>query len=211
MIKLENISKKYGDQILFEDASVNLTSSKVKIKGENGIGKSVLLKMMVGYSVPDSGKVYYDTDKELGKDLDFIENAGVSINAPEFMKNWTGMENLRYLQDINKCCTEKKLESLIAFFSLDKDINKKYKTYSLGMKQKMRIIQALMDEPRYLILDEPFDALDKDSKEKAKEYLDAYLREDSERMLIYTSHTEEDDVFADSIVMIENKALIQLV
>lgn len=207
MIKLENVCKKYGNNTLFENLSIAFDEQKNKIKGENGVGKSVLLKMIVGYSVPDKGEIFYNQTKKLRKDSDFIEDAGVSINAPEFMKNWTGMENLNYLSNINKKCSKERLDELIKTFSLENDINKKVKTYSLGMKQKMRIIQAIIDSPKYLILDEPFDALDKQAKETAKDYLNTYLKEDPSRILIYTSHSEEDDVFADRIFVIDEKAL----
>jgi ABC-2 type transport system ATP-binding protein len=101
-----------------------------------------------------------------------------------------------------------KIDELVEYFGLKKDIKKQYKAYSLGMKQKMRIIQALMDEPKYLILDEPFDALDQDSKNSLKNYLNKYLSENINRQLIFTSHEEEDDSFAQEIVFINNKKII---
>lgn len=206
MIRLENVSKRYGKNLILDDVSETFQGKKIKIKGENGIGKSVLLKLIVGYSVPDEGCIYYD-DSELRKDTDFLEDAGVSINAPQFMPNWTGRENLKYLQQIRKVCSNKRMDHLIDTFELENDIDKKYKTYSLGMCQKMRIIQALMDKPRYLILDEPFDALSLSSKAKAKGILESYLSKDPGRMLIYTSHSEEDDMFEDKIYLIEDHKL----
>lgn len=206
MIKLDKITKRYGNNVLLDNVSVEFKAKKTKIKGENGIGKSVLLKIIVGYSIPDSGTVQYD-NKALRKESDFIEDAGVSINAPEFMSNWTGKENLMYLQGIKKKCSTDRLWQLIRLFSLETDIKKKYRTYSLGMRQKMRLIQALMDEPQYLILDEPFDALDVKSKMIARDVIDDYLNADEKRMLIYTSHTEEDDSFADEVYLIENQKM----
>ena len=208
MIKIENVSKRFGNNILFENTSIEISGNKTLIKGENGEGKSVLMKMIVGYSIPDEGRILYDQHKQIGKETDFIEDAGVSINAPEFVKNWTGMENLIYLSKINKTCPISRLESLVKILNLDEDINKKYKTYSLGMKQKMRLIQALMDEPKYLILDEPFNALDVKSKTLVKEYLNTYLNDDPSRMLVYTSHTIEDDEFATQIIIIDNHNLV---
>lgn len=209
MIQLNNVSKRYGNHILLENATVNLNSQKIKIKGENGIGKSVLLKLIVGYSIPDEGVIYYD-GKELGKDTDFLENAGVSINAPQFMPKWTGYENLKYLQSIRNICSDKRLDNLLKGFELYEDKDKKYNTYSLGMCQKMRIIQAIMDKPKYLILDEPFDALSFSSKASAKGIIESYLSKDPERMLIYTSHAEEDDVFANRIYLIKEHHLKQI-
>lgn len=88
MIKLENIYKSFKNISLFEGISLEIGQQKTKIKGENGTGKSVLLKMIVGYSTPDSGIIYYN-HQQLGKSSDFIQDAGVSINAPQFMKSWS--------------------------------------------------------------------------------------------------------------------------
>ena len=202
MIKFENVSKKYDDNILFKNINLELKNNLVKIKGENGTGKSVFLKLIVGYSLPDEGNIVCD-NLRVGKDCDFLQNAGVSINAPQFVSNWTGLENLIYLSNITKKCSNERLQELIKEFELDKDIKKKYRTYSLGMRQKMRIIQALMDEPKYLILDEPFDALDSKMKEKVKSYFNEYLHQHDESMLVYTSHSDEDDEFANSIYKID--------
>ena len=89
MINLQNITKTYKDISLFENINLKITKQKTKIKGENGTGKSVLLKMIVGYSTPNEGHVFYD-NKQIGKDSDFLKNAGVSINAPQFVKSWSG-------------------------------------------------------------------------------------------------------------------------
>lgn len=206
MIRLNNISKSFKNNPLFSDVSLSLESKKIKIKGDNGVGKSVLLKIIVGYCVPDNGTVIYN-NKELRKDSDFLENAGVSIDAPQFIGNWTGLENLMYLSKIKNICTQKELMKLVKYFSLEDDINKKYKTYSLGMRQKMRLIQALMDKPIFLILDEPFDALDQGTKELTMEYLNQYLEQDPNRQLIYTSHNDDDDEFADDVYLMREKEI----
>lgn len=208
MIRLENVNKSFKNMTLFKNVDLEINKQKTKIKGENGTGKSVLLKMIVGYSTPDLGRVIYD-NKIVGQDSDFINNAGVSINAPQFMKSWSGLENLMYLADVRKVCSKVEIMELVKYFDLEKDIQKKYKTYSLGMQQKLRIIQALMDKPKYLILDEPFDALDKKSKSLARDYLEKYLSEDQNRQLIYTSHSEDDDGFADIIYEIDDYSIIE--
>lgn len=151
MIKIINVSKEYGENQILDHVSFDFNQKKIKIKGDNGVGKSVLLKILVGYTLPDEGEIYYEETKQLRKDADFLEDAGISINAPEFMKQWTGLENLLYLSNITKKCSKEKIMTFAKQFDLEKSLNKKYKTYSLGMKQKMRLIQAFMDEPRYLI------------------------------------------------------------
>lgn len=210
MIELINLGKQYKQKILFQDVNVIFNEGKKSfIKGINGSGKSVLMKLIVGYSTPTNGMVKV-AGKIIGVDQDFIPDAGVFINAPDFIKSWTGAENLLYLANIRKVANEKKIRFLASQLNLEKDLNKKYKYYSLGMKQKLRIIQALMDEPTYLILDEPFDALDKNSRENVLDLLDNYLSEDAQRILIFSSHNDMMEDFADHIYELENQTLLQI-
>lgn len=198
MIIFEGVYKKYKDNILFKDVNIKFPKNKkILIKGINGSGKSVLLKMIVGYSKPDIGTITVD-NKIIGKDVDFLADAGITINAPDFMADLTGLENLKYLANINKKVSEDKIIELVKLFDLEYNINKKYKTYSLGMKQKLRLIQAFMEEPSYLILDEPFDALDKKTQDLLMNMLDKFIKQKN-KTLIYTSHNSEYEKFADII------------
>ncbi len=206
MIKLENISKAYKDITLFNGVNAEFESgSRIAIKGVNGSGKSVLLKMVCGYAKPDSGRILID-GQELGKGQAFIRNAGISINSPEFIDSMSGMDNLLYLIDIQKKATKEDVLALAERLRLD-GLNKKYKTYSLGMRQKMRLIQALVEKPDYMILDEPFDALDDTSRETAKQVLEEYSEN---KTLIFTSHNQEDiDALATVIYQIDDHQLIR--
>ena len=206
MIKLENISKAYKDITLFNGVNAEFESgSRIAIKGVNGSRKSVLLKMVCGYAKPDSGRILID-GQELGKGQDFIRNAGISINSPEFIDSMSGMDNLLYLIDIQKKATKEDVLALAERLRLD-GLNKKYKTYSLGMRQKMRLIQALVEKPDYMILDEPFDALDDTSRETAKQVLEEYSEN---KTLIFTSHNQEDiDALATVIYQIDDHQLIR--
>ena len=206
MIKLENISKAYKDITLFNGVNAEFESgSRIAIKGVNGSGKSVLLKMVCGYAKPDSGRILID-GQDLGKGQDFIRNAGISINSPEFIDSMSGMDNLLYLIDIQKKATKADVLALAERLRLD-GLNKKYKTYSLGMRQKMRLIQALVEKPDYMILDEPFDALDDTSRETAKQVLEEYSEN---KTLIFTSHNQEDiDALATVIYQIDDHQLIR--
>ncbi|MFQ6792655.1 ABC transporter ATP-binding protein [Thomasclavelia sp.] len=203
MITVTNINKSFKNNELFINTTFTINEgSKTLIKGINGSGKSVLLKLLVGYSKVDSGEIIID-DYILHKDKDFIQNAGISINAPEFLKNVSGLDNLLYLAKIRNIATTQDIIALAKKLDLENSLSKKYKTYSLGMKQKMRIIQALMDKPKYLILDEPFDALDHKSCNIVKELLNQHIQ--SGGTLIFTSHNAEFENFADDILELENK------
>ena len=186
MIKLEKINKAYKSITLFENLNLEINDGeRIAISGVNGSGKSVLLKMICGYAKPDSGKVVVDGIC-INEENKFIQNAGISINAEDCINSMTGMENLLYLSNIKKIATKENILEIANKLYL-KDLDKKYKNYSLGMKQKMRLIQALMEKPKYLILDEPFDALDDDSKEA----LINLLNELKDITLIVVSHDHE--------------------
>ena len=209
MIQLEDVSKKFKNVELFSHVNVTFEQGKkIQIKGVNGSGKSVLLKMIVGYSGRDSGRVIVD-DRVIRKDMDFIPDAGVMINAPEFIGNMSGLDNLLYLADIRKRVTKEEVMQYVEQFGLTADIEKKYRTYSLGMKQKMRIIQAVMEKPSYLILDEPFDALDNKGRAMVVAILNDYMKS-GERTLLFTSHMSETDGLADVVYEIEDKNLVLL-
>lgn len=208
MIKLTDVSKSFKQQTLYKHVNLEISDgASVLFKGVNGSGKSVLLKLIVGYSLPTSGTIEVD-GMILGKDTDFIPDAGVFINAPEFMNSWTGMENLMYLANIRQRATQEDIQGMARALKLEDDLSKKYKYYSLGMRQKLRLIQALMDRPKYLILDEPFDALDKTSQTQVEAMLSDYRKEHPESTLLFTSHNEAFHAIADTIYEIDDYQLI---
>ena len=208
MIELKNVNKRFRETEVFRNMNAEfLAGQKIMIKGPNGSGKSVLLRLIVGYSKADSGKVIVD-GTIIGKERDFIQNAGVSINAPEFIREYTGLENLERLAAIRKIASRQDILGLAACLGMEKDIYKKYRTYSLGMKQKLRLIQALMDKPLYLILDEPFDALDEDGVHRVKRLLDTFCTDQT--TLIITNHINELDCFADVLYQIQDYTLTPL-
>lgn len=204
MIRLEGVSKSFKGFELFNDINCEFPlGKKILIKGPNGSGKSVLLKMIVGFLTPDTGKILVE-DEVIGQTRDFIQDAGISINAPEFQHNLSGLDNLIKLANIRNVADEKDIIAYAKVLKLN-HLDKKYKNYSMGMKQKMRIIQAIMDQPKYLILDEPFDALDKESQRILRDLLDEYVTEN--RLLIYTNHNLEHENFADMIFEIDDYML----
>ena len=208
MIEIINMSKKYKELELFDNVNLSiLEGKKILIKGLNGSGKSVLLKLLVGYAKPNKGYIKVD-GKIIGKNIDFLPNSGVSINAPEFLNNLSGLDNLLTLASIRGIATKESITNFAKTLGLDTSLNKKYSTYSLGMKQKMRLIQALMDNPEYLILDEPFDALDEKSKTVVVKLLSDYTEND--KTLIFTSHDKEDLDFADIVYEIKDKNLVKI-
>lgn len=202
MIELKNIDKSFKNVEIFKNMNVEFESGVINyIKGINGSGKSVLLKLIVGYSMPQKGTIIID-DKILHTDCDFILDAGISINSPEFLPSLTGLDNLLEIASIRNVIGKSDILKWVDMFDMNEHINKKYSSYSLGMKQKLRLIQAFMENPRYLILDEPFDGLDKKSVQSLKNILKEFILDNS-KYIIITCHNTIIEDFVDVIYEID--------
>ena len=189
-ITLSHVSKAYKKQEVIRDLSVSFEKGKrYGIMGYNGSGKSVLLKLIVGFAAADTGEIRIG-EQILGKDMDFIPRAGVVINAPEFMNGLSGRDNLRFLAEIRGEIGEGEIDEIMKTMGLFEARKKRVGQYSMGMRQRLRLAQALMEQPDILILDEPMNALDKEGIALVKKILNEYMNE--ERILIFTSHNKED-------------------
>lgn len=189
-IVLDNVSKEYKDKLIFRNISLNLKRGGCyAFTGYNGCGKSVLMKIICGFAAPTSGKVIID-GKILGEDIEFIEDAGVSINAPDFMNELTGFQNLKILASIQNKITDNDIRLTIQKLKLDEFIDKRVKTYSLGNKQRLRIAQAIMEQPQTLILDEPMNALDKSGIKVVRNIIRQKVEDGG--TVIFTSHNTDD-------------------
>ncbi len=204
MIRLEHVAKAYKNNVIFRDLSLEIpTGASVAVTGYNGSGKSVLLKLITGFSRPDSGTITVDGNV-IGKDVDFIQNAGVFINAPQFMNSATGYENLMMLAEINRKIGKEQILQILDRVKLTEAKDKKVRTYSQGMIQRLRIAQAVMEQPDILIMDEPLNALDRDGIDIAHSIFQEYI-DDPSKTLLFASHSaEEIRTFATSVLHVEN-------
>lgn len=204
MIRLEHVAKAYKNHVIFRDLSLDIpTGASVAVTGYNGSGKSVLLKLITGFSRPDSGTITVD-GKVIGKDIDFIQNAGVFINAPQFMNSATGYENLMMLAEINHIIDKEQVLQILARVKLTEAKDKKVRTYSQGMIQRLRIAQAVMEKPDILIMDEPLNALDRDGIDIAHSIFQEYIDDPSKTLLFASHNAEEIKTFATSVLHVEN-------
>lgn len=161
MIILENVSKKIKNQKILDNISLEIEDSKCYgFVGNNGCGKTMLLRAICGYINIDCGTIEID-GKKIGKDIDFIQNAGIIIGESQFINNLSGFNNLKILAEIQNIINDNDIDQTLKRMGLYSDKTKKVKKYSLGMKQRLRLAQAFMENPDILILDEPFNALDK--------------------------------------------------
>lgn len=210
MLKLNNISKSFKNKTLFVDLNYAFEEGNIYlIRGENGCGKSVLLKIMSGFSKPDMGEVIIDNNI-LYKDIDFIQDAGVSINEDDFISYLSGHDNLKVLLDINKKVDICAADDLAKEMGLGKDFyNTPYRAYSQGMKQKLRLIQAFVENPKYILLDEPTNALDNSSIDILYNYIQNINNKESKIIIIVSHNDDKITSLADKIIRIENKKLIE--
>lgn len=201
-IILENVNKQIKGVDILTDVNIEFVSGKIYgLCGSNGSGKTMLLRMIAGLIRPSQGQVVVDGNV-LHKDIDFPENMGVLIENPEFWKNFTGKEALYSLASINKKIGIKGIQQALERVGLDPDDGRTIKKYSLGMKKRLGIAQAIMELPKLLLLDEPTNALDK----KGVEIIDnLILKEKSdETIIIIASHNKVDLDICDVIYEIEN-------
>lgn len=188
MICIENYSKTLKKQKVLDDITLTLESGQCYgFVGYNGCGKTMLLRAICGYIKPDQGDVKVDG---ISMKDSYIKDAGIIIGEPQFMGGYSGLENLEILAAIQKKVSTPEIEHWLEQVDLLKEKNKKYSQYSLGMKQKLRIVQAFMEDPKYFILDEPFIALDKKSIERVEELI-KYEKKKGKTILL-TSHDERN-------------------
>lgn len=206
-IKVEALSKKINGAMVLKDISCEFVSGNIYgIVGKNGSGKTMLLREIVGLIRPTKGSISVD-GKTLHHDISFPPNLGLIIEKPDFLNYLTGFENLKMLAEIRHRVADDKIKTLMTKFSLEPNSKQTVKKYSLGMKQKIGIIQAIMENPDILILDEPFNALDEDTVLLVRNLLLQY-RKDGKLIVITSHHREDIDAICNHIYRMEEGQLI---
>lgn len=201
-IEIENVSKKFKKNIIFEQVNMKIKEGTiVGLVGENGVGKSVLFKMICGFSSIDDGSIKV-FGKDIGIDIDIPEDTGVIIETPGFLEEYDQMYNLKYLAAIRNRISENDILETLKKVGLNSENRQKVKKFSLGMRQKLALAQAIMEKPKLLILDEPMNGLDEQSVKKIREVL-LDLKEQGTTIL-FASHMREDmEILCDEIYRIE--------
>ncbi len=185
-IVVKNVFKKFNHQVVLNDINLELTSGHIYgLAGINGSGKTVLMKCICGLSTPTQGCIEID-DKKIGKDIDFPESIGVLIETPGFIEHYSALDNMLSLASIKNKTGKEEVIALLDRVGLDPYEKKRVKKYSLGMRQKLGIAMSLLDKPDIVILDEPFNALDKKSVINVKNII-LQLKEEN-RLVIISSH-----------------------
>ena len=189
-VEIEGVTKRFGEDLVLKKVDLILEKGKVYgIVGNNGSGKTVLMKCICGFLPPTAGTIRV-FGKRIGVDRDFPESLGLIIETPGFLTNQTGIQNLKILADLNRKIGETEIRQVLKKVGLDPDMKKPVGKYSLGMRQRLGIAQAIMEDPKFLILDEPFNGLDKNGVAEIRS-LHLELKKEGKTILL-ASHNEED-------------------
>lgn len=202
-IILEHVGKKYGKNWVLRNVSLHFSSGSIYgLIGENGSGKTVLLRLICGLSTVTEGSIICD-GKTIGKDTEFLEHCGVIIETPGFLPNKTGMDNLMYLDSLTHKPNAEKVGRAMKICGLDPQSPKKVSAYSLGMRQRLGIAQAIMDDPNILILDEPTNGLDKQGVRDFAQIIKE-AKAQGKLIILASHHMEEIEEVCDKVYQIHD-------
>ena len=206
-IIVDHISKSFGDAQVVKNVNLTMDDGKIYgLVGRNGSGKTVLMKIICGFLLPTTGTVTV-SEKKIGVDVDFAPNTGVIIETPAFLNYLSGMDNLINLARIKKKLGRKEIEEVMILVGLDPASKKHVGKYSLGMKQRLGIAQAIMEDPDILILDEPMNGLDEDGIALVRDIL--LERKKQGKCIILASHNREDiEILCDEVYQMVKGELI---
>lgn len=198
MFVFQNVSKKFGAEQVLNHITAEFGSGQIHgIIGKNGSGKTVFLKLACGLLHPDEGQVFVNGE-QLGKDVDFPDNIGIIIESPGFLSYHSGYKNLLYLASLRSRIGKKEIETAIRKVGLNPADKKPVGKYSLGMRQRLGIAQAIMENPPLLILDEPLNGLDKNGIEEMRTLL-LQLKAEGKTILL-ASHVKDDiEILCDTV------------
>jgi len=202
IIAVENVSKRFGDNLVLDDVSVSFEKGKIHgIIGRNGSGKTMLMKCICGFVPVTSGTITVE-GKRVGKDIDIPHNMGIIIETPGFLNSYSGYNNLKFLAGINKKISKDRIVEIMELVKLDPANKKHVGKYSLGMRQRLGLAQALMESPDILILDEPMNGLDQSGVNEMRDILSSLAKEGT--TIIMANHNSEDiELLCDTVCEME--------
>lgn len=208
-IVLNHVSKNFGNDEVLKPLNLKLKKGNVYgIVGNNGSGKTVLMKCICGFMPVTTGTILVD-GKRIGKDIDFPESLGVIIETPGFINHLSGYKNLSILAQLRHYISKDDIRKVLLRVGLDPEIKKTVGKYSLGMRQRLGIAQAIMEDPELIILDEPFNGLDKNGVADIRNLL-LGLKEKGKTILMASHNSEDIQILCDHVCEMDNGKLTWL-
>ena len=207
MIYVNHLSLNIKQDTILSDITLHVEKGKITgLVGRNGCGKTMLMKCITGFVRPTEGEVIFD-GKKVGQDVDFPKNTGIIIESPSFIPYYSGRKNLLELASLQKKVKKERIDEVLQQVGLFEARNKPVRKYSLGMRQRLGIAQALMENPDTLILDEPMNGLDNECVTLIREIL-ANLREQGKTILLVSHNAEDIRVLCDRIYEMDKGKLV---
>ena len=198
VIRVEGVYKRFGTDTVLKDVSRSFERGRIHgIVGNNGSGKTVLMKCICGFLIPDGGSITVNGER-VGVDVDFPRDMGLIIETPGFLPNVTGLKNLEILASLNKKIGLREMAAAIRRVGLDPLMKKPVGKYSLGMRQRLGIAQAIMEDPALLILDEPLNGLDKHGVREMRQLIKG-LKEQGKTILLASHNQGDIDELCDTV------------
>jgi ABC-2 type transport system ATP-binding protein len=197
-IQLQNLIKTFGPDTVLKGITHDFERGKIHgIVGNNGSGKTVMFKCICGFLQPTEGKVLVD-GKQIGRDVDFPDDIGIIIESPGFLPQFSGLKNLEILAGLKRKIGLKQVADTIRRVGLDPMMSKPVGKYSLGMRQRLGIAQAIMEEPSLMILDEPLNGLDKHGVAEMRELFKS-LAKDGRTILLASHNIQDIETLCDTV------------
>ena len=209
IIQVNNLDLTINKTQILKNVCVSFEKGKIHgLIGRNGSGKTMLMKCICGFIRPTNGEIYVD-DKQVGKDCDFPGNIGIIIETPGFIPYYSGYKNLKLIADLNKKITPEQIKQAMAQVGLDPELKRHVVKYSLGMRQRLGLAQAIMENTDILILDEPMNGLDKEGVEDMRKYL-LDFRKQGKTIIIASHSTEDIEVLCDTVSEMDKGILTKI-
>ncbi|MBQ3545001.1 MAG: ATP-binding cassette domain-containing protein, partial [Lachnospiraceae bacterium] len=197
-IQVKNVGLKIKKDVILKGINVNFEKGKIHgIVGRNGCGKTMLMKCICGFVKPTDGEVFVE-GKKIGKDVDFPQNVGIIIETPGFVPYYSGYRNLKILAGLRKKIGKEEIMDILKQVGLEGAENKLVRKYSLGMRQRLGLAQAMMEKPDIFILDEPMNGLDNEGVEEMRVILKG-LKEEGKTILLVSHNSEDISILSDEI------------
>ncbi|WP_203340492.1 ABC transporter ATP-binding protein [Planococcus beijingensis] len=211
IVQIKNLSKTIGKKKIIKNLSLDLHKGEITgFLGPNGAGKTTTIRMMVGLMRPTEGDVWIDGQSVQADFEGSIQKVGVIVENPEMYKYMSGYKNLLHFSRMHKGISKERIDEVVKQVGMQNRINEKVASYSLGMRQRLGLAQALLHDPKFLILDEPTNGLDPAGIREFRIYLQKIAKENGVAIFVSSHLLSEIELLCDRIAIIQNGELIDI-